>query len=407
MKTSYIKNQSLVSTSKTNVRTAANSIASSVGDVGEIASVAGGVTEVWKWGTDNLLPKTLSRLSRTSAIHRRILIDKADYIAGRGFKCDEPQVMSFTDCCNADHDSLRIVVQRLALDKCMFGNAVLELAFRDGKISVWHQDITRCRVAIDNKHIVMHNNWSNFKLDESRTLPIFPLMETQSDGTLRTAVMYKDYEPQFENYGVPKYIAALGALSIADKTDKWNITRLENAFSLSGVMVLDGSNATSDEAEQIAVEAKRRFEGTPGQVMFMVKSSADSDNSKFVPISTSSDGDWKSLHEQSTEDIIIAHSWYRTLSGMEYASGFSAERVQNEYNIALSTVIKSEQQDIIEPIKEAIAVQMDWDLSTLSFVNTPPFDSKPPYLKVWEARKRDGLDYDPESAEQNLLLSQI
>lgn len=405
MKTSYIKNQSQTKLSSPMPLTTQGRV-ESIGTIGSIAS-SGEINEIWKWGADNLLPRTLSSISRTSAVHRRIIMDKSDYISGRGFKCDDQRAMAFTLCCNSEYDSLRMVVQRIAMDKCMFGNAVVELAFRDGKVALWHQDVTRCRVATDNNHIILHQNWSNFKEDESRVLPIFPVIELQEDGTLRTAIMYKDYEPQFENYGVPKYIAALNALSIAHKTDRWNITRLENAFSLSGVMVLDGSNATEDEAEEIAYEAKRRFEGTPGQVMFMVKSSADSDNSKFVPITTNNDGDWKSLHDQSTEDIIIAHSWFRTLSGMEYSSGFSAERVQNEYNIALSTIIKSEQQDIIEPIKQVVTLQMGWDMSTLAFVNTPPFDSKPSYLKVWEARKQDGLDYDPESEEQNMLLSQI
>ena len=37
---------------------------------------------------------------------------------------------------------------------------------------------------------------------------------------------------------------------------------------------------------------------------------------------------------------MVAHSWFRTLSGIDYASGFSAERILRiAYEIALNTVI--------------------------------------------------------------------
>ncbi|MFI3286975.1 MAG: phage portal protein [Rikenellaceae bacterium] len=365
------------------------------------------ISEVWKWGANNLLPNALSALSRSSPIHRRILIDKADYISGRGFKCEDRRVTALCTSCNNNFQSLRAIMQRVALDKCFFGNATLEIVLEEGKIALYHQDVTRARLSKDKKYIVLNSDWSNYKSTESRTLPLYPLFEKQSDGTIRSIVHYKDYEPMFENYGVPKYIAALGAIAIAHKTERWNITRIDNAFSLSGVMVLDGSTSTEQEAEQIAQEAQRRFEGTPGQVMFMVKNSSESDTSKFVPITTSNDGDWESLHDQSTEDIIVAHSWFRTLSGMEYTSGFSSERVENEYNIALSTVIKSEQQDIIEPIQRTISKYTELDASTLEIVNLPPFDPRQPYMRVWEARKADGLTFDSNSTEEHQFLSQI
>jgi hypothetical protein len=47
------------------------------------------------------------------------------------------------------------------------------------------------------------------------------------------------------------------------------------------------------------------------------------------------------------------------------------------------------------------------DASSLEFVNRPPTRSKPIYMKVWEARKADGLDYDENDAEQQVFLSQI
>ena len=47
------------------------------------------------------------------------------------------------------------------------------------------------------------------------------------------------------------------------------------------------------------------------------------------------------------------------------------------------------------------------DPSSLEIVNRPPTRSKPLYMKVWEARKADGLDYDPEDERQQHFLAEI
>ena len=55
----------------------------------------------------------------------------------------------------------------------------------------------------------------------------------------------------------------------------------------------------------------------------------------------------------------------------------------------------------------AIASVLGLDTASLQIVNRPPTRSKPIYMKVWEARKADGLDYDPEDPKQQVFLSEI
>ena len=211
----------------------------------------------------------------------------------------------------------------------------------------------------------------------------------------------------FEHYGVPPYIAGFGVSAIAYKTDRWNISRLDNSFQLSGVMMLDSSVDNEAEAERIVRLAEQKFAGNPGQVMFVIRDGGEDDNSRFIPIASQNEGDWRSLHEQATSDIVVAHSWFRTLSGLDYASGFSAERILHEYEIALNTVILGEQAELLEPIREIIGRILGADPSSLEIVNRPPTRSKPLYMKVWEARKADGLDYDPEDERQQHFLAEI
>ena len=138
-----------------------------------------------------------------------------------------------------------------------------------------------------------------------------------------------------------------------------------------------------------------------------IRDGGEDDNSRFIPIAAQNEGDWQALHEQAVGDIVVAHSWFRTLSGLDYAAGFSAERILHEYEVALNTVILAEQDELTEPIRAVIASVLGLDTTSLQIVNRPPTRSKPIYMKVWEARKADGLDYDPEDERQQAFLSEI
>lgn len=366
----------------------------------------------WRWGDDNLFPQALALMARRSTTHRRIINDKADYISGKGVICDEarqPALAEFIGRVNGSGETLRQILNKLAFDKALFGNAFLEVVTDADHsfLSLYHQDASRCRVARDSQHILLHHNWAAFKPAETRSLPLYPTFEPQQDGTLRAMIHYKDYEPTFEHYGVPPYIAGFGVSAIAYKTDRWNISRLDNSFQLSGVMMLDSTVDNEAEAERIVRMAERKFAGNPGQVMFVIRDGGDDDNSRFIPITSQNEGDWQALHEQAVGDIVVAHSWFRTLSGLDYASGFNAERILHEYEVALNTVILAEQAELTEPIRSVIGTILGADTSSLQIVNRPPTRSKPIYMKVWEARKADGLDYDPEDPRQQYYLSEI
>ena len=365
----------------------------------------------WRWGDDNLFPYARALMSRRSTTHRRIINDKADYISGKGFSCDASQrtLVEFIERVNGDGESLRQVMNKLAFDKSLFGNAFMEIVTDAGHtfLSLYHQDASRCRVARDSAHIVLHHDWRRFRADEARQLPLYPVFEDAGDGTLRSIVHYKDYEPMYSHYGVPPYIAGLGVSAIAYKTDRWNISRLDNSFQLSGVMMLDNTVDSEEEAERIMRLAEKKFGGNPGQVMFVLKEGSENDNSRFIPITSQNDGDWRDLHDQAVSDIVVAHSWFRSLSGLDYSSGFSSERILHEYEVALNTVILAEQEELLEPVRDVIRSVIGCDSSSLQAVNRPPTRSKPLYMRVWEARKADGLDYDPDDEQQQKFLSEI
>lgn len=375
-----------------------------------------GSDKFWSWGDDNLFPIHLSQLSRRSVTHRRIINDKADYISGKGFAYDstQPLIGAFVNRANAEGESLRQIISRVAFDKMLFANAFVEVVRRadHSSLALYHHDASTCRVAKveegETPQIIIHPNWGEFRAADAKQLPTYPFFESFDDGTERSMIHYKDYEPMFRHYGVPSYIAGLNVSAIAYKTDRWNISRLDNSFQMSGVMLLDDAVEGEEEAEQIIRTAEEKFGGKPGQVLFVLKDGSESDNSRFIPLTSSSDGDWETLHDQANADIVVAHSWFRTLSGLDYTSGFSSERILHEYEVALNTIILAEQEELMEPIREVLASEIGAAAAeSLVIINRPPTRSKPIYMKVWEARKDDGLDYDMEDPKQQLFLSEI
>lgn len=379
--------------------------------LGSVAEAKSERVDIWNWGDDNMLPYALSLLARRSVAHRRIINDKADYIAGKGMVCSDkiPLLRHISESANGSGETLRSVISRLALDSAMFGNAFLEVVTDERRsfISLYHIDASKCRIAQDSAHVVVSSDWQNFKSSEAVTLSLFPNFEPSEDGTLRAVVHYKSYEPMFSHYGVAPYIAGIDAAAILYKTDRWNISRIDNSFQLSGVMMLDSVVDNEAAAERVVRLAEEKFAGNPGQVLFVLRDHNEGDNSRFIPIDTTSDGDWQRLHTQAESDLVVAHSWFRSLSGLDYTTGFSADRILHEYEIALNTVIRPEQMRILEPIRHAIELVLGIDASSLDIINQAPTRSKPIYMRVWEARKADGLSYDENDPEQQLFLSQI
>lgn len=379
--------------------------------LGSVAVAKSERVDIWNWGDDNMLPYALSLLARRSVAHRRIINDKADYIAGKGMVCSDkiPLLRHISESANGSGETLRSVISRLALDSAMFGNAFLEVVTDERRsfISLYHIDASKCRIAQDSAHVVVSSDWQNFKSSEAVTLSLFPNFEPSEDGTLRAVVHYKSYEPMFSHYGVAPYIAGIDAAAILYKTDRWNISRIDNSFQLSGVMMLDSVVDNEAAAERVVRLAEEKFAGNPGQVLFVLRDHNEGDNSRFIPIDTTADGDWQRLHTQAESDLVVAHSWFRSLSGLDYTTGFSADRILHEYEIALNTVIRPEQMRILEPIRHAIELVLGIDASSLDIINQAPTRSKPIYMRVWEARKADGLSYDENDPEQQLFLSQI
>lgn len=365
---------------------------------------------LWNWGVDNLLPVRLELLARTNAIHRGIIKSKAKYVSGKGFGYDDSDaaLMQFVQRANGS-ESLADVVRKLVYDKTLFGNAFLEVVEYRGRLLLFAQDASRCRLtqsnASDEETVIISKDWTQRIAEYDERLPLYPKFKRLEDGTNRSILHIKDYEPTFMHYGVPDYIGGLTDARIGSKTSRWNERRLDNSFQLSGIMTLIDENA--DEAQLVALKDKvtREYASNPGRVMFVTTNSGG--QSTFQPIQSANDGDWIDLHNVSKNDMVTAHGWFISLAGLDYTTGISSERILSEYSVALSTVIEPEQERMLDVIRMLLANVSNIDASSLQFVNRPPIIEHPAYMRIWEARKADGMEYDETDEMQQLFLAQI
>lgn len=370
----------------------------------------------WKvFGGDNLWPQAVAFLNRKSNVHRGILNKKTLYITGKGFSTENTELQNLLSNVNAEGEDFREVFRKLNFDDQSNGNAWLEVVTnRNGQfLNLYHHDYTTCRLGNKKErgYVLLHSDWAKVhrSRDKIKRVPLYPEFEdTEGDGNLRSMVHFKDYEPEFVDYGLPQWIAGMGVSAIAYKTDKWNISRLDNNFNSSGVLLVEGEFENEQEAEDLKAEFQKEFtgEGKTGKVMFIAKG-AGGESTEFIPFNQGSDSDWSDLHAQSTSDLVLAHGWYRTLSGISDNTGFDTDRILNEYSIALQEVILDRQEYFLGKIKAIITEILGIPTDDLEVINKPPLSAKPDYMRVWEARKADGLDYDEDDPEQKMFLSNI
>lgn len=369
-------------------------------------------------GSDNLFPQSIAYLLRKSMM-RGIINSQVTYLTGKRFTCDEgSDVEKLVNECNGD-ETLRSVARKFFVDYNGQGTSYLQIV-TDASNSffyIYHNDATEVRKGRNKNagYWLIHPDWKDYENSKKLTkkiknFPDFEEMEDDDSGYLYSMIQVKDYEPEFEHYGTPNWLSGLDAASIAYKTNKWNISRLDNGHKNSAILFIDEEFET--EESEIAFKEKLdetyTGEGTQGKVMVVKRANSPDQKSgtELVQFEGSTDADWKDLKNMAIEEMLVASNWMPTLSGINTSSGFDTARILNEYHVALNNYIQPTQEVFLETI-DKICDYFGVDSSSLDFVNKPPVLEKSDYMKIWEARKVDGLDYDEEDEAQQVYLADL
>jgi len=365
-------------------------------------------TKFIPFGTNNLFPQYLAELKRKSSTHRSVLAQKAVFTSGAKFVTNNETVREYIKDVNADGESLREVFKKLADDYYTFGNAYIEGVLYDGGLNLYHIDATTVRMSKNKKQVYVHPDWAKYNTmkDKLNIIPLYPEMSGS-----RFVMQFKDYEPTFQFYGLPDYVAALEHIAVDYEIGKWNHTKFKNGFQPSAIIEINGDMG-EEEAKKLVREAQKKFvgDGNNGKIMFIVKN-GDAANANVQIIKDDQEGSWIDLQRITDQNIVTAHRWQPSLSGLVSSGKMNntGSEIRIAYDLAMTTVIKDTSDLLLNGLRTILFREMGFLPEELIIHYEPPIsfatqiDPKA-ILTINEQRKM--LDEDlPMLEEGNMFLT--
>ena len=365
-------------------------------------------TKFIPFGTNNLFPQYLAELKRKSSTHRSVLAQKTIFTSGAKFVTNNEDVKEYIKDVNADGESLREVFKKLADDYYSFGNAYLEGVLYDGGLNLYHIDATTVRMSKNKKEVYVHPDWAKYNTmkDKLSIIPIYPKVKGS-----RFVVQFKDYEPTFQFYGLPDYIAALEHIAVDYEIGKWNHTKFKNGFQPSAIVEINGDMG-EEEAKKLVREAQKKFvgDGNNGKIMFIVKN-GDTSSANVQIIKDDQEGSWIDLQRITDQNIVTAHRWQPSLSGLVSSGKMNntGSEIRIAYDLAMTTVIKDTSDLLLNGIRVVLYKELGFLPEELVIHYEPPIsfatqiDPKG-VLTINEQRRM--LDEDlPMLEEGNMFLT--
>ena len=328
-------------------------------------------TKFIPFGTNNLFPQYLAELKRKSSTHRSVLAQKAVFTSGAKFVTNNETVKEYIKDVNADGESLRDVFKKLADDYYTFGNAYLEGVLYNGGVNLYHIDATTVRMSKNKKEVYVHPDWAKYNTmkDKLSIIPIYPQVKGN-----RFVVQFKDYEPTFQFYGLPDYIAALEHIAVDYEIGKWNHTKFKNGFQPSAIIEINGDMG-EEEAKKLVREAQKKFvgDGNNGKIMFIVKN-GDASQANVQIIKDDQEGSWIDLQRITDQNIVTAHRWQPSLSGLVSSGKMNntGSEIRIAYDLAMTTVIKDTSDLLLNGLRNILFKEMGFLPEELLIHYEPP-----------------------------------
>ena len=227
------------------------------------------------------------------------------------------------------------------------------------------------RASKNKKEVYVHPDWvrHNTMKEKLSIIPLYP----NTRGS-RFVLQFKDYEPTFQFYGLPDYIAALEHIAVDYEIGKWNHTKFKNGFQPSAIIEINGDMG-EEEAKKLVREAQKKFvgDGNNGKIMFIVKN-GDASQANVQIIKDDQEGSWIDLQRITDQNIVTAHRWQPSLSGLVSSGKMNntGSEIRIAYDLAMTTVIKDTSDLLLNGLRTILFKEMGFLPEELLIHYEPP-----------------------------------
>ena len=317
---------------------------------------------------NNIFPNDLAKRAKRASVHNAILESKLVFTCGEGLTFErngeaidldtDARLRDYVQNINNKGESLEEIYKRCAKDLITLGSFSVQVAKESGYTYYFHQDSTEVRLEKENEQNSIENayistDWNSIKNNDTEgieedieKIPIF------SKGTREAnSIIYRrEYSPEHRYYGMPDYVGALHWIDISYKIPTFNLTRFKNGFMPSAVVDLVGEppeGMTPEDYIKDVVIPKFTDEGNNSKILFqMVDSQENKTNVQLFD--GIKDGDFTELQQLADQNIISAHRWHPSLSGIQTAGKLgTSQEIRNAFELVNNTVIRGYKNALI------------------------------------------------------------
>ena len=329
--------------------------------------------------SNNLLDEITSILN-TSPTNRGIIQQKTTLSVGDGFLVkkgsqntllaalkkavqfivggDELQALNeYINKVNPEGESLQQLSWKLFFDFWTYGNAFVEvIKIKTGSMSSYvqrHVPVSKCRPKKVNRrgeveYVGVSNRWEENESNpvEVNDLPMFPnFARVEGFEGERSIIHIKSYAPGFFYWGVPDWVSAFLWGEMEYRIPKYNQSKFSNGYTPSAIVSFFGQ-MSQQEAQGLVDNFVDKFTNTGNNSKMFVQVLSDETMKADVQLlKDDSEGNFMQLSELARQNIVTAHRWTMSLSGMQTAGSLgSNQQIRTEFEILQNMVIKPVQK---------------------------------------------------------------
>ena len=304
------------------------------------------------WGENNAYPQFLWSAYSDCATLQSIINGAADYVAGDDVICN---VTGFNTVVNQKGETVRDIVQKIAMDDLIFGAFALQIIRNmAGKVAeIYWVDVAKLRSDEKNEVFYYSDDWSK-SYGRVKTLQYPKFGPNDSNAT---SIYYHKGNKTRSVYGTPIWSAATKNVMIDIAITDFHQNEINNNFM--GSKLISFNNGIPDDELKTEIERNlnEKFSGTGNAGRIMISFAQSKENAPEVINLATDDFDkrYETLEKRNKEQIFVAFRATPVLFGLVTESnGFATNEYRDSYKLFNKTVVQPIQKNIVDAFNKIL-----------------------------------------------------